>query len=155
MPTRQEIEDLEHRLAIAKASPTEKTVEMLLEDERKEQIAQEFALRTPDYKPCGENAGKMWQAMHNADGSLKEWTVENLTATYAQLAREGQLLPQPQRIAATPVPKTLLEQAAEHGITVQSLARMPKAEYKAKLANPYYSQLINAVIAEHNQRGGN
>jgi hypothetical protein len=127
----------------AKALREKEERDARIEFERKDQVSRAFVLKhADDFQPGEFNAQALARELEG-----QGWTIANLDAAFVKLAREGKLLPVPYREpVAAPAPPFNYR-----GLTLKALNAMPRAEYKAKLADPVYGRIIRQIIQDHNE----
>jgi hypothetical protein len=117
------------------------TKEELLQQEADHIEAQEFALGEPRYDANSDSASRLWRQLNG-----RPCTKENLHAAFEELVAVNGIAVRPPEPEA-PREKTLLEQAAERGITKRAIFATPKDRYKQLIQDPFTRKLIDAVLA--------
>jgi hypothetical protein len=125
-------------LARANHKPTK---EELLQEEENHIAAQEFGLGEPRYAANPDSAQRLWTQLNG-----RPCTKENLQAAFNELVAVNGIpirTPEPE----APREKTLLEIAADRGITKRAIFATPKDRYKQLIRDPFTRKLIDAVLA--------
>jgi hypothetical protein len=134
---KKEIEERQ-RADLARANPTK---EELLQQEEHHIAAQEFGLAEPRYLANPDSAQRLWTQLNG-----RPCTKENLQSAFNELVSVNGIAIRPPEPEA-PREKTLLEQAAERGITKRAIFATPKDRYKQLIQDPLTRRLIDAVLA--------
>ena len=126
------------RADLARANPTK---EELLADEANHIAAQEFGLGEPRYLASPDSAQRLWTQLNG-----RPCTKENLHAAFNELVAVNGIAIRPPEPEA-PREKTLLELAAERGITRAAINATSAVRLRELIKDKYTEILINAVLA--------